>query len=597
MILCRSSYWRFCEEIEKMQKNHHRYLVSALLVAAMVMGAIGVNFAFAHGAIDKVAPSQSTISAKAVSSNMVTMQVVNMPNHQSPAGIKMHAGQRTSLPILTTVKKQQASNITNAPQLTHAYTMSHASMPITPDTPHATSKFQGMADSALTCPYFGGCQPPDMALASSPQWVLQGVNTSIAVYNTSGQLQSGWPINSQQFFNIPNPPNNCDPSGPYTSDPRAFYDINDQRFWVAMLQVEGAFGIAPNCPFQSDYWIAVSQSSDPNGAWNVYEFEMSLGSGNAADYTQFGFDAHAIYYGANMFNAAGSAYEYDEIFGVNKQMMEAGQSVTAYGFTQLSAGGVLVDTVQPVEAEVSGSGGPGDALFINSFNMNGDPNGDNCYTTACSGLVVWAMSNPGMQNAKLTGVEVATASYISPPNADEPGCSQCVETIDNRITGTPPFADGQISFSLDTAVQNKTQVVPAIFWGQVTPQIANGKLTGAVLYQSGYFGFKGDQDASFGALMPDVNGNLIMVYDTMSSSINPGAVYAARRATFTFGEFHDAGRFLQKGLAPTSDSRWGDYEATSYDGFSSNHIWFASQYSSTNEDWATAIGVTQFQYV
>jgi hypothetical protein len=579
-----------------MQKKYRLYLFSSLLVAALVVGAFGASFAFAQGTGQKAATKkQPSISAKAVTSKMVTMQVVNMAaiKAETPKAASHH----TALPFLTTVKKQSASNIKNAPRLTQAYSMSATLSPSAPNTPPAMTKFQGMANSASICPYFGGCQPPDMALASSPNWVFQGVNTSFAVYNTSGTIQSGWPMNAQQFFNVPNPPNNCDPAGPFLSDPRAFYDINDQRFWAATLQVEGAFGIAPNCPFQSDYWIAVSQTNNPNGMWNVYEFEMSLGSGNAADYTQFGFDAHGIYYGANMFNAAGSAYEYDEIFGVNKHRMENGKPVIAYGFTNLSVGGVLVDTVQPVEAEIPTYGGPPDALFINSFNMNGDPNGNNCFTSACSGLEVWAMRYPGTSKVTLSGTYVATSTYISPPNADEPGCTQCIETIDTRITGTPPYAKGQISFSLDTGVQNNTQVVPAIFWGQVTPQIANGNLVGASLYQSGYFGFQGDQDASFGALMPDVNGNLIMVYDTMSSTLNPSAVYTARRASYPLGLFHDAGRYLQKGMAPTTNTRWGDYEATSYDGFSTDHIWFASQYSGSNQDWATAIGETQFKFI
>ncbi len=99
-----------------------------------------------------------------------------------------------------------------------------------------------------------------MAIAASPQWVFQGVNTSYAVYNTSGKIQAGWPKNSQVFFGVPNPPHNCDPHGPFLSDPRALYDVNDGRFWAATLQVEGAFGIAPNCPFQTLYWIGVSQT-------------------------------------------------------------------------------------------------------------------------------------------------------------------------------------------------------------------------------------------------------------------------------------------------------------------------------------------------
>src|SRR3989440_9108933 len=197
-----------------------------------------------------------------------------------------------------------------------------------------------MADSASICPYFGGCQPPDMALATSKSFVFEGVNTSFAVYSASGALQSGWPKNAQNFFGVPNP-GSCDTHGPFLSDPRAFYDSVDKRFWAAELQVEGAFGLN-SCPFKSLYWIAVSQTGDPRGLWNVYAFDMALGTTNAADYTQFGFDGQAIYFSGNMFNQAGTAYSYAQILGAKKSTMEAGLSVSAFGFRFLSFGGISV---------------------------------------------------------------------------------------------------------------------------------------------------------------------------------------------------------------------------------------------------------------
>jgi hypothetical protein len=582
----------------EMQKKHRLFLSSFLVLAALLVSMVSAGFAFAKGQNQNVGQASPVISAKSATAKLVAMHTVNMRG--SPAESPKSASHYTALPFLTGVspsvyaqRKAAAAHTKNAPVLTDANAPTHSSSS-DPNTPPTKTSFQGMADSASICPYFGGCQPPDMALGASTQWVFQGVNTSFAVYDTSGNIQSGWPKNSQVFFGVPNPPNSCDPNGPFLSDPRALYDINDGRFWAATLQIEGAFGVASNCPFQTLYWIGVSQTSDPNGTWNVYAFDMSLGTTNGADYTQVGIDAHAFYFGGNMFNQAGTAYEYDEIFAANKKTMEAGKSVTAYGFSQLSVGGVLVDTVEPVQSETPSYAGPPDGLFVNTFNMNGDPNGNNCFSSACSGIVVWAMTRPGTPNEKLVGTDVSTTTYISPPNADQPGCSQCIETIDTRITATPVFAKGTISWSIDTAVQNKTQIVPAILWGQVTPQIANGRLKGAFIYQSNYFGFQGDQDASFGAMMPDQNGNLIMIYDTMSSSLNPSTAYTGRRATFPLGHFHDAGKFLQVGLAPTGDSRWGDYEATSYDGFSTDNIWMASQYSGSNTDWATVIGETQF---
>ena len=574
-----------------MQKKYKLYLLSFLALASLLAGIFGANFAFAKQQHASSTQAKQALGS-AISSNAGVPHVVNMSN--VPAATAKQLNQKQPLLPLypggsakyATLKSGAAHN-SGAPVVAHPFP---ATSNVIPNTPPAIANFPGMADSATICPYFGGCQPPDMALATSNQWVLQHVNTSVAVYNTSGAIQPGWPKNSQNFFGVPNPsPAGCDPAGPFLSDPRAFYDPNTGRFWTAVLQVKGGLGIAPTCNFLSGYWIAVSQTSDPNGSWNVYFFDMALGNPNAADYTQFGFDAKNIYFSGNMFPVSTGNF-YAQIMAANKTRMQNGQSVTAYGFRNLTSpsDGSIVDTVQPVETEAASNGPANVGLFIDSTNGN-------CATNTCSGLNVFGIHNPGTINESLNAVFVPTTSYAFAPNADQPTCTQCVETIDLRITATPVFHDGLITFAIDTGIANNSGVdVPGIFWGEVQPQIVNNFLTGASVFQSGYFAFSGDQDASFGALMPDNNGDLIMVYDTMSSTLNPSIAYAGRRATYTLGQFHDAGRFLKIGNKPTGDSRWGDYEATSYDGPSFDHIWFASQYSGVNTDWHTQIGETQF---
>ncbi len=574
-----------------MQKKYTLYLLSFLVLASLIAGIFGANFAFAKQQHASSTQAKQALGS-AISSNTGVPHVVNMRNVQAATAKQLHQ-QQPLLPLYpggstkyATIKAGAAHNA-GAPVVAHPFP---ATSGVTQNTPPAITAFPGMADSATICPYFGGCQPPDMAIATSNQWVLQHVNDSVAVYNTSGSIQPGWPKNSQNFFSVPNPsPSGCDPAGPFLSDPRAFYDPNTGRFWTAELQVENAFGIAPNCNFLSGYWIAVSQTSDPNGSWNVYFFDMALGNPNAADYTQFGFDAKNIYFSGNMFPVSTGNF-YAQIMGVNKTRMENGQSVTAYGFRNLISplDGSVVDTVQPVETEALSNGVPPVGLFINSTNGN-------CSTTTCSGMTIWGIHNPGTASESLNAVYVPTTSYAFAPNADQPTCIQCVETIDLRITATPVYHDGLITFAIDTGIANTSGVdVPGIFWGEVHPQIVNQFLTGGFIYQSGYFSFSGDQAASFGALMPDNNGNLIMVYDTMSSTLNPSIAYAGRRATYSLGQFHDAGRFLKVGNAPTLDTRWGDFEATSYDGPGFDHIWIASQYSGVNQDWHTQIGETQF---
>jgi hypothetical protein len=456
-------------------------------------------------------------------------------------------------------------------------------------TPTASTKFLGMANSTTICPP-GGCGPPDMALAASPSFVMQGVNTSFAVYNTVGTIQPGWPKSAQAFFNIPAPsPAGC-ASQAFVSDPRAFYDSNTSRFWVAILEVENAFGVHKSCNFLSKYWVAVSETSNPNGAWFIYAFDMSLGTGNAADFTQIGFDSQAFYFGGNMFNQSGS-FQYDEIFGVTKSTMIAGGAVMAFGFSHLSVGGHLVDTLQPVEAQ-DAPGGPRAGLFINSFDITGDPSGNNCVFTACHGVEVWAMAKPGTGSASLTGTFVSTNNYIIPPSADEPGCTQCIDTNDTRIAATPVYHDGLITFGLNTGLNNGTQTVPGILWGQVAVKLTDTPaITTSSLLQNGYFDFSGDGAASFPALMPDDEGNLYMVFEFMNSSTNPESVYTARRVTFTAGTMHDTGTVLFAGGARyTFSARWGDFEATTYDGRSTNNVWVAGMHSLSSGNWGTGIG-------
>jgi hypothetical protein len=456
---------------------------------------------------------------------------------------------------------------------------------LSPFTPSLGKNFAGMADSASTCPYFGGCEPPDMAVASNGSFVVQAVNTSIAVYNTSGVLQSGFPKNSQTFFGVPNP-GSCDSNGPFMSDPRAFYDAKDKRFWVIFLQLEGALGLN-SCPEKTLYWVAVSQTNNPTGAWNVYSFNMAFGTTNVADYTQVGLDNVGFYFAANMFNQGGSAYIGAETFAANKAAMEAGTATTPLGLKNLKVGSTLVDTVQPVFVQANGGTYPPAGLFIDSFNINSG--GGQC-SSGCSGVNVWAMRKQ-FTAPVMSQVTVATGSYSLAPLATEPGCSQCIETLDTRISGTPVYQGGNISFAIDTAVANGSSTVPGVLWGQIAPTFTGSKVTGGTLVQSGIVSFSGstDRDASFGAMMPDMNGDLYMVFDTMSTTADPSAWYVSRKPTDALGTF-EAAKTLVKGTATSPDSRWGDYEAASYEGPASNEVWLAAQYGAAASDWNTWMG-------
>src|ERR1700686_2859461 len=173
-----------------------------------------------------------------------------------------------------------------------------------------------------------------------------------------------------------------------------------------MLQAENSLGIATDCKFVSAYFVAVSQSNDPNGKWNVYEFDMSMGRNFGADYTQLGINGQAVYFSANMFGNVSGFYA--ELFEANKAKMEAGKGgFTADGFFNLRGNGpgitaatgpFLADTVNPA-INLDGSAGSAET-FVDTVDGPDLLNGNFCgftglgFSDSCSGLIVWKMTNP-----------------------------------------------------------------------------------------------------------------------------------------------------------------------------------------------------------
>ena len=119
-------------------------------------------------------------------------------------------------------------------------------------TPGASFAFRAQSES-------GSVAPSDMAVAVSPSFVVQVVNSSIAVYNKSGALQSGFPKLLSTFF-----PGTTGDVG----DPRAFYDWQFGRFVVVVDDFTGG-----------TMHIAASATSDPTGVWHMYAL-APWGAGN-----------------------------------------------------------------------------------------------------------------------------------------------------------------------------------------------------------------------------------------------------------------------------------------------------------------------------
>lgn len=453
------------------------------------------------------------------------------------------------------------------------------------ETPGASPVFLGQGNAS-------GVAPADMAVAVSSTYVVQLVNESIAVYNKTGVLQSGFPKALASFFS-----SNTGDIG----DPRAFYDWSAGHFVV--LADDFTAGVVH---------IATSVTGNPLGTWRQYTFapwgaaDCRASGSSCPDFPQLGYDDTTIYLGVNFFNSSGAVSDW--VLLLPKAKMYSGAGFGYNFWFNLSWNGVLVDTVHP-SVPMAPSDHPRAGIAVNTFNINFG--GTQC-RTGCNGLVFWGFSNnlqaSGSPGPELSAVGVATANtYSFPPNANEPGCGGCVDTNDPRISATPTYHDGLITGATVTNGSGGGAGAAHVLWFQsrvflndsdarCTGAFTNDcpQLTSAQMYNEDCY-FCGGQGASgssfFGALAPNIGGDLTMIFNYADNNTFVETAYTSRRATQAQNTMHDNGLILCGGSS-AAVGRWGDYEADVVDLGSNtqNYTWFSGMNAVGGGNWGTCIG-------
>ena len=158
-----------------------------------------------------------------------------------------------------------------------------------------------------------GWEPPDPDIAVGPNHIVEVVNSDIAFYTKAGvkTLQQ----NFGKFFSAVSPMS-------FIFDPKAFYDADSGRYFVVALSEDDAAQ-------KSEFLIAVSAGSDPNGTWKLFKIDNTATvNGNKAwlDYPGWGFSKTGVVATGNMFPfASGSVVS--QVFGFQKSEL-LGSSVT-----------------------------------------------------------------------------------------------------------------------------------------------------------------------------------------------------------------------------------------------------------------------------
>ena len=145
--------------------------------------------------------------------------------------------------------------------------------------------------------------PPDPQVAVGPNHVFEMVNVIGRIYTRSGAPVQTFTLGS--FFGVP--------AGFSDSDPRVFYDALSGRWFASFVSFVDLSGSQTD---KARLHLAISQTDDPTGAWNVYfvSFDQVF-----PDYEAIGVTTDKFTVSSNIFDIDSPSY-----FGVETLVLEKG---------------------------------------------------------------------------------------------------------------------------------------------------------------------------------------------------------------------------------------------------------------------------------
>ena len=460
-------------------------------------------------------------------------------------------------------------------------------------------------------------EPPDMGLCVGNGFVVQGVNTSLRVYDTNGTPLTAPTALNQLFGVTPAVDRTNLPTsvtyGDDVGDVKCYYDPDVDRFFVSafLLPLDPVTGAFPDD--ESGVLLAVSASGNPTGAWNVYQLDTTDGDGTLADHPNcpcfadqplIGADHYGFYISTNEYSLVpfGGFFNGAQVYAFNKAQLAAGSggSLTGVHFSGLPLAEGPAYTIQPATTPAGGTyelSQGGTEYFLSALDFN---------ATLDNRIAVWAMtgtSTLGTTNqVTLTSKVLDSEVYGQPPDAEQKDGptplkdleAQGLEGVksvehlsllagnDDRMEEVK-YAAGKLWGDVNTVVKNANgNVNVGIAWFAVTPTIGSAGVGGAVVNQ-GYVAVN-RANVLYGAIAANNDGDAAMAFTLSGTSYFPSAAWVMLGPSGTTSSVHvsAAGQLPEDGFTGyvveggAGTSRWGDYHAATAD--EDGNLWMAVEY-------------------
>jgi hypothetical protein len=319
-------------------------------------------------------------------------------------------------------------------------------------------------------------EPPDQGMCAGNGFILETVNDVMNVFsqatgesvlpdNTATNIVSGLPrdvnnaVDLNSFYGyapaIDRAPGHGNARGPFVTDPSCLYDAQTNRWFNVVLTLEvvpntGAFTLVNHLD------LAVSQTGDPTGGWNIYSLDVTNDGTNTGgsnpgpylgDYPHIGADANGIYITTNAYPWCCNGFSGAQIYGFPKAQLAAGAAsitgvhIDTSGLVPLASEAGTSQpgfTLWPAQSPGTGSfatnnGGTEYFLSSNAADEAQKPVTGTSGTRSSNKIILWSLTNTSSLNTAAPAVGLGikvlgVSTYGVPPRQQQPGAGAAPST-------------------------------------------------------------------------------------------------------------------------------------------------------------------------
>ena len=369
-------------------------------------------------------------------------------------------------------------------------------------------------------------------------------------------------------------------------DPRAVFDPYSQR-WILAIAADPQ-------DENSSIVVAVSQTSDPQGAYNMFRFVVGCAGGAAgcepngewADFPMLGFNKNWIVVSMNMFGLPnGAGFNNSKVLALDYAQARAG-TANAYIFTGDSIGfcNHPVETFDAAEATLYFAqhlSSAGATYRLSS--LTGDPPGQ---PTLNLPPLDEPRTRPGGGWVQ-PGGDILPQTCVGTPGVNCPTTVRRIDVGDAQVRSNAVFRNGKIYYAQTVGIDVTADSVidhTAAQWTAL--DTAGNFLDGGRIEDPAATATNGGRWYAYPSIAVNKHNDVMVGFSEFESDDFADAGYAVRLGTDAAGTMRDPVIYKEGEDYYSKDfssgrNRFGDYSATRPDPVNDRDIWTVQEYAGT----------------